>query len=166
MNAPHIISPCTRVGSSILHAVHLNLNLRRDLAKRSTLHHSSTCNIPNYIQILRPGDITLAPRLLLSVYTVSQKVNFSSQSWVQHKILNWTNYRADPRKLVQSPHVLPEQVQQESQPIYMHRVYKIYRPSLHILMASGQPAFPIVGEKNHSLANINIRCTQFPTVRE
>ena len=36
--------------------------------------------IPNRIQILRPGDITLAPRLHLSVYTVSQKVNFSSQS--------------------------------------------------------------------------------------
>src|SRR5436190_1708918 len=48
----------------------------------------------------------------------------------------------------------------------MHRPYKIYRPSLHILMASGQPDFPLVGEKNHSLANINIRCTQFPTVGE
>ncbi len=164
MNAPHIISPCTRAGSSILHAVHLHLLFAKRFSK--AVNTPPFHQIPKRTQLLRPGDITLAPRLLLSVYTVSQKVNFSSQSWVQHKILNWTTYRADLRKLVQSPHVLPEQVQQESQPIYMHRVYKIYRPSLHILMASGQPDFPIVGEKNHSLANINIRCTQFPTVRE
>jgi len=78
MNAPHIISPCTRAGSSILHVVHLHLLFAKRFSK--AVNTPPFHQIPKRTQLLRPGDITLAPRLLLSVYTVSSRTRAESST--------------------------------------------------------------------------------------